>query len=78
LPCSQQKKKEKIGMGMLMLSPSSLQIETKKMKRREGAYLYFLVLSILSSPPSSSLVSRISSKFCDTQAREFFQTLEME
>ncbi len=34
--------------------------------------------SMLSSPPSSSLMSHVSSKLCATQARELSQALEME
>ncbi len=44
----------------------------------------FLLLSLLhipstlSSPPSSSLVSHVSSKFCATQAQELSRAVEME
>ncbi len=63
------------------------------MQRKEGAYLSSLasafgmklllpfplhLLSTLSSPPSSSLVSHVSSKLYATQARELSWALEME
>jgi hypothetical protein len=38
----------------------------------------FHIPSMLSSPPSSSLVSHISLKFYATQAQELFRALEME
>jgi Na+/H+ antiporter NhaD/arsenite permease-like protein len=67
-------------------------IKKKKMQRREGTYLSYLVFAfgmkhsscfllstfLLGSPPSSSLVSHVSSKLYGTQARELSQALEME
>jgi hypothetical protein len=47
----------------------------------DEAFLLLSPLHILSTfnyPPSSSLVSHVSSKLCATQARELFQALEME
>ncbi len=61
------------------------------MQRREGTYLFCIwdealflpssplhAPSTLSSPPSSSLVSHVSSKLCATQVWELFWALEIE